>query len=166
MYLLWLAVDGFWYAIHAPDFLDGSVLAILQVGHPIFRTRGNAVSAGSHIWELNHSLPGKTADWQPLGAFTTEVPRSRFQGPVYGQNREAGMAACAERQLASGGVPGTLAMVSFAEGAMPPFANPLVRQICVGSKERGYIYSRVDDVGLLWTCARPSFVGEQRGGAI
>ena len=73
LYLVCLAVDGFWYAIHAPDFLDGSVLAILQVGHPIFRTCGNAVSAGRCIWDLNQSGPGKKAVWQPLCAFTTVV---------------------------------------------------------------------------------------------
>ena len=73
LYLLWLAVDGFWYAIDAPDDLDGGVRAILQVGHPIFRTCGNAVSAGRCIWDLNQSGPGKKAVWQPLCAFTTVV---------------------------------------------------------------------------------------------
>ena len=73
LYLVWLAVHGFWYAIDAPDDLDGRVPAILRLGHPIFRTCGNAVSAGSCIWELNQSGPGKTAVWQRLCAFTTVV---------------------------------------------------------------------------------------------
>ena len=58
------------------------------------------------------------------------------------------------------------AMVPFDEGAMAPFAGPLVGQIRVGRVDRGYLYTREADGGLLWKCARPSDVGEKRGGQL
>ena len=83
---------------------------------------------------------------------------------VYGQQKgAAGAPAYLETQLAGGGLPGAWTLVSFAEGAKPPCAVPLGRQICVGGEERGYIYSCVHEGGLLWKCAGPSVVGERRG---
>ena len=43
-------------------------------------------------------------------------------------------------------------------------ATPLGRRIRVGREELRYIYTCVDDDGLLWKCARASDFGEQRGG--
>ena len=71
MYLVRSPDDDYWYAIDADANVAGGVPAILQLGHPIFRTAGSAADAGSCNWDVNRSEIGRTTVWQFFRAFDT-----------------------------------------------------------------------------------------------
>ena len=71
LYLVWSPDDKYWYAIDADANVAGGVPAILQLGHPIFRTAGSAADAGSCNWDVNRSGIGRTAVWRFFGACDT-----------------------------------------------------------------------------------------------